>query len=103
MRREWAVVCDAPDYPAMLTAWELPGQSAVPDKQRLFECIWTVEPGAVRDAARTCAQVAQQFGHDEARRRCSTSSPRTRHPRRWSCWQATSLLNRVVAYVDRAR
>ena len=25
MRREWAVVCDAPDYPAMLTAWELPG------------------------------------------------------------------------------
>jgi len=42
MRREWAVVCDATDYPAMLSAWELPGQSTVPDRQRLFEAIWTV-------------------------------------------------------------
>ena len=30
MRREWAVVCDAPDHPAVLTAWELPGQSGDP-------------------------------------------------------------------------
>ena len=29
MRREWAVVCDAADHPAVLTAWELPGQSTV--------------------------------------------------------------------------
>ncbi len=65
MRREWAVVCDAEDYPAMLTAWELPGQSTVPDGKRLFEAIWTVEPAAVRDAARACAQVAQQLGHPE--------------------------------------
>ena len=65
MRREWVVVCDARDYPAMLTAWELPGQSTVPDRLRLFEAIWTVEPGAVRDAARACAQVAQQLGHPE--------------------------------------
>jgi len=36
---------EAPDYPAMLTAWELPGQSTVPDRLRLFEAIWTVEPG----------------------------------------------------------
>ena len=55
MRREWVVVCDAADYPAMLAAWELPGQSTVPDRQRLFEAIWTVEPGAVRSAARACA------------------------------------------------
>ena len=27
--------------------------------------MWTVEPGAVRDAARACAQVAQQLGHPE--------------------------------------
>ena len=30
MRREWTVVCDAPDLPAMLTAFELPGQGDVP-------------------------------------------------------------------------
>ena len=32
MRREWAVVCDAPDLPVVLTAWELPGQNDVPDR-----------------------------------------------------------------------
>jgi MerR family transcriptional regulator, light-induced transcriptional regulator len=102
MRREWAVVCDAPVYPAMLTAWELPGQSTVPDKQRLFECVWTVEPGAVREAARTCAQVAQQFGHDEAvplLYELADDPP----PPPPELLQATALLNRVVAYVDGTR
>jgi DICT domain-containing protein len=100
MRREWAVVCDAPDYPAMLTAWELPGQSTVPDRQRLFEAIWTVEPRAVRDAARACAQAAQQLGNPEAAPllyELATDPP----PPPVAVLQAASLLNRVVAYVDR--
>ncbi|MEP7090385.1 MAG: DICT sensory domain-containing protein [Nocardioidaceae bacterium] len=99
MLREWAVVCDAHDYPALLTAWELPGQSTVPDKQRLFESIWTVEPSAVRDAARACAQVAQQLGHVEATPllyELADNPP----PPPVELLQATSLLNRVVAYVD---
>ena len=102
MRREWAVVCDAPDHPAMLTAWELPGQSTVPDKQRLFESIWTVEPAAVRDAARACAQVAQQLGHPEGAPllyELAEDPP----PPPAGLLAATSLLNRVVAYDDRAR
>ncbi len=101
MRREWAVVCDAPDYPALLTAWELPGQSPVPDRSRLFEAIWTVHPGAVREAARACAQVAVQLGHAEAApllyelaENPPPPSPELLH--------ASSLLNRVVAYVDSA-
>jgi DICT domain-containing protein/predicted DNA-binding transcriptional regulator AlpA len=100
MRREWAVVCDAPEYPAMLTAWELPGQSTVPDRQRLFESIWTVEPAAVRDAARACAQVAQQLGHLEAAPLLYELAD-TPPPPPLELLQATSLLNRVVAYVDR--
>lgn len=102
MRREWAVVCDAPDYPALLAAWELPGQSSVPDRQRLFESIWTVEPAAVRDAARACAQVAQQLGHPEGAPllyELADNPP----PPPVELLQATSLLNRVVAYVDRTR
>jgi DICT domain-containing protein len=102
MRREWAVVCDAPDYPAMLTAWELPGQSTVPDRQRLFESIWTVEPGAVRDAARACAQVAQQLGHPEGAPLLYELADNPPAPP-IELLQAASLLNRVVAYVDRAR
>lgn len=101
MRQEWVVVCDAPVYPALLTAWELPGQSTVADGQRLFESIWTVEPAAVRDAARACAQVAQQLGHVEAAPllyELADNPP----PPPLELLQATSLLNRVVAYVDRA-
>ncbi len=102
MHREWAVVCDAPDYPAMLTAWELPGQSAVPDDRRLFEAIWTVDPAAVRDAARACAQVAQQLGHPEGAPLLYELAENPPPPAR-ELLAATSLLNRVVAYVDRAR
>ncbi len=58
MRREWAVVCDSAELPVVLTAWELPGQELVPDERRLFEAIWSVEPGPVRLAARLCAGVA---------------------------------------------
>ncbi|WP_168929520.1 DICT sensory domain-containing protein [Nocardioides sp. GY 10113] len=62
LAREWAVICDAVDLPVALTAWEIPGQRDVPDRERLFESILTVDPVAVRDAARTCAGVAQRAG-----------------------------------------
>ena len=99
MRREWTVVCDAADYPAMLTAWELPGQSTVPDRQRLFEAIWTVEPGAVRSAARACAQVALQLGQTEAAPLLYELAGNPPTPP-VELLKATALLNRVVAYVD---
>lgn len=102
MRREWAVVCEAPDYPAMLTAWELPGQSTVPDRQRLFEAMWTVEPAAVREAARACAQVALQLGHPEAAPLLYELAENPPAPP-VELLRATSLLNRVVAYVDGTR
>ena len=66
MRREWAVVCDAPDHPALLTAWELPGQSAVRDRDRLFEAIWTRRAdGGARRGARV-RPGRPQLGHAEA-------------------------------------
>ena len=101
LRREWVVVCDAPDYPAMLTAWELPGQSRVPDRQRLFEAIWTVEPAAVRAAARTCAQVAVQLGYSNAAPLLYELAENPPVPP-VEVLKATSLLNRVVAYLDAA-
>jgi DICT domain-containing protein len=99
MRKEWAVVCDARDYPAMLTAWELPGQSTVPDRQRLFEAIWTVEPAAVRDAARACAQVALQLGYREGGPLLYQLAENLPEPP-VELRRASALLNRVVAYVD---
>jgi DICT domain-containing protein/predicted DNA-binding transcriptional regulator AlpA len=100
MRREWTVVCDAPDLPVALTAWELPGQEDTPDRQRIFESMWTVEPHAVRDAARVCLRVAQQQGVAQAAPLLyqmagepvdAMSDPAS----------VTTLFNRVVAYVDR--
>ncbi len=99
MRKEWVVVCDAPYYPAMLTAWELPGQSTVPDRQRLFEAIWTVEPAAVRNAARTCAQIALHLGDAEAAPLLYELAETPPNPP-VELLNATGLLNRVVAYVD---
>jgi len=100
MRREWSVVCDAPDLSACLTAWELPGQVGVPDRDRVFESLWTVDPVAVRDAARVCAQVAQAAGVAEAQvllYDLADAPPTTVT----DIAGASALLNRVVAYVDR--
>lgn len=100
MRREWAVVCDAPDLPAMLTAFELPGQSDVPDRERIFEALWSLDPHAVRDAARVCASVAVSAGASEAApllyELADQAPTRPLDPA-----GATTLFNRVVAYVDR--
>ena len=83
-----------------LTAWELPGQSTVPDRHRLFESLWTVEPRAVRDAARVCARVAQEHGVAEATpllyELADDPLPGVLDAR-----SVTTLFNRVVAYVDR--
>jgi DICT domain-containing protein len=100
MRREWAVVCDALDSTACLSAWELPGQGSVPDRQRLFEAVWTVDPVAVRDAARVAASVAADAGVLVAQpllyELADAPAPRVTTP-----IAVTALFNRVVAYVDR--
>ena len=101
MRREWAVVCDAADHPAMLTAWELPGQSTVPDSSGCSRPSGPSSRPPYATPPGPAPRWPSSSGTPRAHR-CSTSSPRTRRRRRWSCWQATSLLNRVVAYVDRA-
>jgi DICT domain-containing protein len=100
MRREWVVICDALDSTACLSAWELPGQSEVPDRQRLFEAVWTVDPHAVRDAARVAASVAAGAGVLAAQpllyQLAEAPAPRSTSPA-----GVTALFNRVVAYVDR--
>ncbi len=99
MRREWAVVCDAPDLPVAMTAWELPGQSAVADRSRVFECLWTVDPVVVRDAARVCAAVAASAGAAGAASLVSTLAERPTGER-IDTVSVTAMFNRMVAYVD---
>lgn len=99
MRREWSLVCDAPDYAAALAAWELPGQADVPDRDRVFESLWTLEPRAVRDAARACARLADVLApraeHDWHRLDAAAPEPSD------DLRAATSFFARLVTYLDR--
>jgi len=100
MRREWFVICESRELPVVLTAWELPGQADVPDRERMFETIWTVEPGAVRDAARVCARVAQSHGVPAAAPLLYELADEP-GPLVADAATVATLFNRVVAYVDR--
>jgi MerR family transcriptional regulator, light-induced transcriptional regulator len=100
LNQEWAVVCDGPHLPLALSAWELPGQHDLPERDRLFEAVWTLDSQAVRGAARVCAEAAVAAGAPgaaEARAALEASvesvevDPQT----------ITSLFGRVVGYVDR--
>ncbi len=97
MRREWDLICVAPDFPAALLAWELPGQKGTPDPERRFESLWTLEAPAVIDAARAGSSILAGLGQDVAElddeldRWTGTSQDLV---------QATALFHRLLAYVD---
>jgi MerR family transcriptional regulator, light-induced transcriptional regulator len=61
MRREWAVVCDSTDVPVVLTASELPGQQGRPERDRVFESIWSLR--CPRCCARVCARGRRERGN----------------------------------------
>ncbi len=100
LRREWVLVCDAADYPAAMVAWELPGQAGGSQRDRAFECVWTLDPRAVRDAARVCADLAGRLDSsaapDEPDALADPAVEASADLR-----EATALFARVVAYVDR--
>ena len=94
--REWSLVCDAPGFAALLSAWERPGQDDVPDPQRCFETIWSVEPELVRDAALVSHRLAERSspgvtGKLEQRLERALG-------REGQIGRALNLTNRMVAY-----
>jgi DNA-binding transcriptional MerR regulator len=101
LRREWVVVCDAVALPVALSAWELPGQGDLAERDRVFEVVWTVEPDAARLAARVCARVARDSGAggaDDVLDRLEQDPP----PGGADLRAITALMNRIVGYVDTA-
>jgi DICT domain-containing protein len=58
---EWAVVVDAPGFAACLLAWETPESQRdgeLPERERRFEALWTLDPRVVRRAALVGAALA---------------------------------------------
>jgi MerR family transcriptional regulator, light-induced transcriptional regulator len=58
---EWALIVDAPGFAASLLGWEQPpgaGEPELPDGERRFESIWTLDPAATRRAALIATRMA---------------------------------------------
>jgi DICT domain-containing protein len=100
LRREWFMVCSAPDYPAFVSAWEIPGQAGIPDARRRFETLWSVDPAAVRDAALICAQIASGLspGLDRLPDELPAGTP---PPASADLHRALGLFNRMTSYLDK--
>ncbi len=98
LAREWLLVCEAPDYPACLAGWELPGQDGADQLGRRYEALWTLDPPTVRDAAQICVGLCDSFDQPltEVAEMLDDSAP----PASPDLHRAMSLFNRVVGYVD---
>jgi MerR family transcriptional regulator, light-induced transcriptional regulator len=95
LRREWAVVCHAPDANAVLTGWEVPGRG----HRRRFEATWSAEPAVVVAAVR----IALELGHSLAPDLIADlhEMPAVDEDPAHTARRATGLTNRVIAYLSR--
>jgi DNA-binding transcriptional MerR regulator len=94
LRREWAVVCDAPDAAACLAGFERPRERR--RRPPLFEAVWSVSPAVVRDATTLGIALARS-------RRPSLDLPATTQPPtdfEATLRRATAVTNRIIAYLD---
>jgi DNA-binding transcriptional MerR regulator len=96
--REWMLVCEARDYPVCLAGWELPGQRESDDGDRQFEMLWSLDPRPVRDAALTCARLAESL--DPALDVADRLSVEPAPPGSTDLQHATGLLTRMTGYLD---
>jgi MerR family transcriptional regulator, light-induced transcriptional regulator len=98
LRREWTLVCDAPDAPACVLAWERPGQDRCRDRDRVFEVLWSVDPQVVRNAARTGAGLASAALPELAERLTSRLSEEP-GPSSPDLRRASGLIERTLDYL----
>ena len=99
LRREWAIVCDAPEAAACLVGWEHHRHDSTTDDDRTFEAIWTAEPSIVRQASRIALElITRQAPHLAAL--SAHLAPLEAFEADTIIRRATDLTNRVIAYLD---
>lgn len=101
--REWSVIWDAPQFAAMLSAWECPGQDDVPDAERTFESIWSIEPELVRDAARVACSIASRSAPHVTERVAGALAEHAPTTTGSDTSTLANLTNRIVAYIGGSR
>jgi DICT domain-containing protein len=99
LRREWFLVCAARDYPAFVSGWEFPGQQGIPDADRRFEVVWSVDPPVVQDAAMICARLARSLAPGLGG--LEDDLPSGLPPASADLRRAMGLLNRMTGYLDK--
>jgi MerR family transcriptional regulator, light-induced transcriptional regulator len=104
LRREWALVCDAPGAAAVLTGWERPGQDGVAESRRVFEAVWSAEPSIVRRATHLGLALARRRSPGLAAldgvEDLLADHPDASTAPEEVVRRATALTNRVIAYMD---
>jgi DICT domain-containing protein len=98
MRREWALVCDGGDVPAMVCGWEVPGLPEAGDGLRRFEVLWSVDPEVVRDASLIGAAVAGMALPDVGTRLASQLEQGV-PPASADLRRASGVLERMLGYL----
>jgi DICT domain-containing protein len=100
---EWAVIVDAPGFAACLLAWERPRtpkeEQELPEIERRFESMWTMDPVVVRRAALvgcaltrdTAPALADRIRRTLADRPLAAEAPAP---------GLTALTNRLVGYME---
>ena len=98
------MIVDAPGYAACLLACERPRspeEQRLPDFQRRFESLWTMDPAVVRRAAQvgcsltraSCPELADRIDALLAERPLAMEAPAP---------GLTALTNRLVSYLEAA-
>jgi DICT domain-containing protein len=98
LSHEWAVIVDAPGFAACLVGWETPSGDT---SERVFEAIWTMDAGVVRQAVqvgavlagRACPLLGARIDALLIDRPLAVESPAP---------GLTALTNRIVGYLDEA-
>jgi MerR family transcriptional regulator, light-induced transcriptional regulator len=96
---EWAVVVDAPGYGACLLAWEQPQAQPVPDLERRFEAIWTLDPRVVRRAAQVAVTLTRRSDPGLSERMEGLLAERPLAMEQ-PAPGLTAVTNRIVGYLD---
>jgi len=100
---EWAVVVDAPGYAACLLGWETPESQRdthLPERERRFEALWTLDPRTVRRAALVGAALTRTAVPAESERVEALLQDRPLAVEA-PAPALTSLTNRIIGYLER--
>jgi DICT domain-containing protein len=98
LRREWAVICDAPEGYACLVGFERPPWTES-SRERVFDALWTCEPEIVRHATEISYALASHYVPRAARMLGSVTLPAVEMPAQ-TVRRTTALTSRVIAYLQ---